>query len=239
MALPYPTPGSEETGSKRPATFWIVAGVAALLAVGAAAFFFLGGPDKPKRKTATTVNIMPVLPPPPPPPTPPPTPPPAPPDPVEPPPDAPEFVEEVAPDSPPEPEVAPDAPEPMGSNIQGDGPPDGFGLVGKGGGGMIGGRGAGGGGGTRFGWYAGRVQNAVTSALRSHRATRSSSLSIKARIWVDGSGRVTRASLEGSSGDREVDQALQQEVLSGLQLPDPPPEGMPMPIVMRINATRP
>jgi protein TonB len=233
MALPYPTPGSEETGSKRPATFWIVAGVAALLAVGAAAFFFLGGPDKPKRKTATTVNIMPV------PPTPPPTPPPAPPDPVEPPPDAPEFVEEVAPDSPPEPEVAPDAPEPMGSNIQGDGPPDGFGLVGKGGGGMIGGRGAGGGGGTRFGWYAGRVQNAVTSALRSHRATRSSSLSIKARIWVDGSGRVTRASLEGSSGDREVDQALQQEVLSGLQLPDPPPEGMPMPIVMRINATRP
>lgn len=237
MALPHPTSGSEETGSKRPATVWIVAGVAALLALGAAAFFFLGGSDKPKKKTATTVNVMPVLPPPPPP-TPPPTPPPAPPDPVEPPPDAPEFVEETAPESLPEPE--PEAPAPMGSNIQGDGPPDGFGLVGKGGGGMIGGRGTGGGGNaSRFGWYAGRVQNAVTAALRSHHATRSSTLSIKARIWVDGSGRVTRASLEGSSGDREVDQALQQEILSGLQLPDPPPEGMPMPIVMRINAARP
>jgi TonB family protein len=84
-----------------------------------------------------------------------------------------------------------------------------------------------------------RRQNAVTSALRTHRATRSSTLSIKARIWVDGSGRVTRASLEGSSGDREVDEALRQEILAGLQLPDPPPEGMPMPIVMRINAARP
>jgi TonB family protein len=237
MALPHPTSGSEETGSKRPATVWIVAGVAALVAVGAGAFFLLGGESKPKKKTSTIVNVMPVLPPPPPP-TPPPTPPPAPPDPVEPPPDAPEFVEETAPESPPEPE--PEAPAPMGSNIQGDGPPDGFGLVGKGGGGMIGGRGTGGGGNaSRFGWYAGRVQNAVTAALRSHRATRSSTLSIKARIWVDGSGRVTRASLEGSSGDREVDQALQQEILSGLQLPDPPPEGMPMPIVMRINAARP
>ncbi len=237
MALLTPTPGSEEAGGKGSAKIWIVSGAAVLLAIGAAAFFFFGGPEKPKKKAATVVSIMPVLPPPPPPPTPPPTPPPAPPDPAEPPPDAPEFVEETAPESPPEPEPA--APEAMGSNIQGDGPPDGFGLVGKGGGGMIGGRGGGGGGGTRFGWYAGRVQNAVTSALRTHRATRASSLSIKARIWVDGSGRVTRATLEGSSGDREMDQAIQQDILTGLRLPDPPPEGMPMPIVMRISAARP
>jgi len=233
-----PSSGSHEHGSKKPPLVWIAVGAAALVAVGAGAFFLLGGESKPKKKTSTIVNVMPVLPPPPPPPTPPPTPPPAPPDPVEPPPDAPEFVEETTPDSPPEPE--PEAPAPMGSNIQGDGPPDGFGLVGKGGGGMIGGRGTGGGGNaSRFGWYAGRVQNTVSTAVRSHRATRSSTLSIKARIWVDASGRVTRASLEGSSGDPEVDQALQREILNGLQLPDPPPEGMPMPIVMRINAARP
>ena len=234
-----PSSGSNETGSKKPPLVWIGVGAVVLVAVGAGAFFWLGGESKPKKKTSSIVNVMPVLPPPPPPPTPPPTPPPAPPDPVEPPPDAPEFVEEAAPDSPPEPETPPDAPEAMGSNIQGDGPPDGFGLVGKGGGGMIGGRGQGGGGGTRFGWYAGRVQNAVIGALRSHRSTRASQLNLKARIWVDASGRVTRASLEGSSGDRELDQALQQEILTGLQLPDPPPEGMPMPIVMRINAARP
>jgi len=128
----------------------------------------------------------------------------------------------------------------MGSNIQGDGPPDGFGLTGRGGGGLIGGSGKkGGGGGTRFGWYAGRVQSAVTSALRTHRATRSARLNVKARIWVDPTGRVTRASLEGSTGDPATDQALQQEILTGIRLADPPPEGMPMPIVMRINASRP
>lgn len=238
MVQQFPTPGSEETGAKGSAKTWIIAGAVALVALGAGAVFLFGSSDEPKKKKATTVSIMPVLPPPPPPPTPPPTPPPAPPEPVEPPPDAPEFVEETTPEAPPEPEA--EAPEAMGSNIQGDGPPDGFGLVGKGGGGMIGGgRGAGGGGGTRFGWYAGRVQNAVTSALRTHRATRASSLSIKARIWVDGSGRVTRASLEGSSGDREIDQTIQRDILTGLQLPDPPPEGMPMPILMRINAARP
>jgi protein TonB len=183
------------------------------------------------------VNIVPVLPPPPPPPKPQPTPPP-PENPAEPPPDAPEFVEEKAPDAAPEPE--PDAPEPMGSNIQGDGAPDGFGLVGKGGGGMIGGRGTGAGGsGSRFGWYAGRVQNSVSAAVRNHKLTRSARMTVKARIWVDGSGRITRASLDGSSGNPDIDRALQNEILTGVRLPEAPPADMPMPIVMRINASRP
>lgn len=219
----------------------MVLGAVVLVALAAAAFLFLGGKGESKGKPAPKVSIVPVLPPPPPPPppTPPPTPPPAPPEPVEPPPDAPEFVEEKAPEAAPEPE-APDEPAPMGSNIQGDGPPDGFGLTGRGGGGLIGGRGKkDGGGGTRFGWYAGRVQGAVTSALRTHRATRSARLTVKARIWVDPTGRVTRASIEGSTGDPEIDQALPQEILTGIRLSDPPPEGMPMPIVMRINASRP
>jgi TonB family protein len=74
--------------------------------------------------------------------------------------------------------------------------------------------------------------------LRSHKLTRSARLTVKARIWVDPTGRVTRATLEGSSGDPAVDQALREEILTGIRLPDPPPEGMPMPIVMRINASR-
>lgn len=211
---------------------------AVCLVAAVAAFWLLGGKGNTKPKPTRITSVIPVLPPPPPP-TPPPTPPPAPPDPVEPPPDAPEFVEETAPDTPPEPESAPDEPAPMGSNIQGDGPPDGFGLVGRGGGGMIGGRGKSGGAGSKFGWYAGKVQSEVVSALRTHRATRSARLALKARIWIDPTGRVTRATLEGSSGDRAIDQALQQEILSGLSLREPPPEGMPMPIVMRINASRP
>jgi len=64
-------------------------------------------------------------------------------------------------------------------------------------------------------------------------------MTITARIWVDSSGRVSRAVIEGSSGDRETDRALEQEILNRISLGDAPPEGMPMPIVMRINAKRP
>ena len=106
---------------------------------------------------------------------------------------------------------------------------------------MIGGKGIGGsgGGGTKFGWYAGKVQSSVASALRNHRRTRSAKLSIKVRIWADSSGRVTRASLEGTSGDPATDSAITNEILTGLQLPEAPPQDMPMPIVMRISAKRP
>ena len=235
MAATNPRPGPHGPGQKRlPVPWWVIAAAAVLL-LGGAVFLLAGGSGSSKKKAPSVVSVMPVLPPPPPPP-PQPTPPP--PEPAEPPPDAPEFVEEQAPESPPEEAPAPDEPAPMGSNIQGDGGPDAFGLVGKGGGGMIGGRGKGGGG-SQFGWYAGRVQNAVTSALRNHRSTRTAQLAVKARIWVDTGGRVTRAVLEGSSGDRAVDGAIQQEILAGLQLPEPPPEGMPMPIVMRITASKP
>lgn len=203
-------------------------------------FFFFKGEDKPKKKSSSSVTMITLPPPPPPPPaTPPPTPPPQ-----EQPPEQPqevqqEFVEETQPDSAPEPEAPEEAPA-LGSNIQGEGN-DGFGLRGKGGTGLIGGSGSGktGGGGTKFGWYAGQVQSRVAEALRQHRKVRTSRLNLTVRIWADPSGRITRASLAQSTGDPELDRAIDKEVLTGLQLQGPPPEGMPMPIVMRITATRP
>ena len=107
---------------------------------------------------------------------------------------------------------------------------------------MIGGTGIGNGAGSgrsKYGWYAGQVQTVVTQALQRHKKTRAAALSLKVRIWVDTSGRVTRVALSGSSGDPAVDRALQNEILNGLQLQQAPPEGMPMPIVMRIAAKRP
>jgi TonB family protein len=126
----------------------------------------------------------------------------------------------------------------MGTNIEGTGP-DAFGLAKGGGGGLIGGKGSGGKKGSKYGAYAAQVQTRIVQALRSHKKTRASSLNITARIWLDASGRVTRATLAGSSGDAATDAALRNEILTGLQLQAPPPAGMPMPIVMRLKATRP
>lgn len=214
----------------------------ALIGVGAGAYFmFFAKAEKPKKKAPTTTMVMPILPPPPPPPTPPPTPPPPQPEQQKIEDKREDFVEETKPEeAAPEPQAAPEEAAPMGSNIQGEGS-DAFGLRGKGGGGMIGGLGSGkgGGGGSEYGFYAGQVQSVVADALRAHKKTRSASLKLQARIWVDSTGRITKATLSGSSGDPTIDNAIRDEILAGLQLRSPPPEGMPMPIVMRFTAARP
>jgi len=90
-----------------------------------------------------------------------------------------------------------------------------------------------------FGGYAAQVQATIGEALRRNPHTREASFRIEVRIWPDLTGRVTRATLAGTTGDRTVDTAIKTEVLAGLQLDAPPPAGMPLPIVMRLTARRP
>ena len=93
---------------------------------------------------------------------------------------------------------------------------------------------------TKWGWYAAQVQTSITDALRKNPRTRKANVRIDMRIWADpATGRVTRATLGSSTGDSALDAAIRDQVLTGLQLQQPPPEGMPMPIVMRVTARRP
>jgi outer membrane biosynthesis protein TonB len=127
----------------------------------------------------------------------------------------------------------PNSPAPPGPAATG--PASDFGLAGGGGGGGIGG----GGGGSKYGWYAGKVQEAIAEALRRNAKTHDASLHVKVRIWSDNTGRITRAVLSGTSGDPSLDEAIRDEVLTGLVLPEAPPSDMPMPIVLRLNEQRP
>jgi len=89
-----------------------------------------------------------------------------------------------------------------------------------------------------FGWYAAKVQKSIQDALGRNSVTSKARFEKKVRVWTDLSGRITRAKLEGSTGDKALDQAI-NEALTGLQLQEAPPAGMPMPIVMRLSALRP
>jgi periplasmic protein TonB len=128
-------------------------------------------------------------------------------------------------------------PGPLGVDAKGGGQSDAFGLVGRqGGNGLLNG---GGGGGSRFGWYAAEVQSRIEEALRQNNRTRTASIAgIRIRIWADTTARVTRAQLVGTTGDSTLDKAITNEVLTGLQLKEPPPSDMPMPIVLRVTAHR-
>jgi periplasmic protein TonB len=130
-------------------------------------------------------------------------------------------------------------PGPLGVNAKGEGQADAFGLVGRpGGNGLL--NGGGGGGGTRFGWYAAQVQSRIEDALHQNTKTRTASISgVPIRIWVDNTARITRAKIVGSTGDPSLDSAITNEILSGLQLKEPPPSDMPMPIMIRVAAHRP
>ena len=137
----------------------------------------------------------------------------------------------------PEPKDEPPS-APPATGIVGNGPADGFGL-GKSGGNWLGkGSGNGNRANSKWGWYAGQVQTKIQDSLRSNRRTRNANLRNEVRLWLDDTGRSTRAQLVSSTGDPALDAAL-KESLIGLQLSEPPPPGMPMPIVIRVTARRP
>lgn len=144
------------------------------------------------------------------------------------------LEEEAPPDDAPADDPAPD----LGTGLVGDGP-NGFGLTaggGKGNGrGTIGGKG----GGSKYGWYAAKVQNTISSALRNNSTTRSATFTLNVKIWADHSGRVTRAQLIDSTGRSDIDEIIRNQILVGIQLTDAPPDDMPMPINLRITARKP
>jgi outer membrane biosynthesis protein TonB len=134
-----------------------------------------------------------------------------------------------------QPKEAPPANEPLSTGIKGDGA-DSFGLGNKPGDGRVG---SGGGKGTKWAWYASQVQSRVQEALQRNRRTRSASVNVNVRVWPDASGRINRAQLANSTGDPLLDVAIRDEVLTGLQLDQPPPADMPAPITLRVSARRP
>ena len=140
-----------------------------------------------------------------------------------------------------EPAPADDPPADPGTNIQGNGPADGFGLSankGSGGGTGLGLGGRGGKASSRWGWYAAKVQSGIGEALRRNTKTREAVLNHKVRVWPDRQGRITRARLESSTGDASMDAAI-TAVLTGVQLAEAPPADMPAPILLRLSARRP
>jgi outer membrane biosynthesis protein TonB len=206
--------------------------IAGILLLGLAVYFMpKPGPSGPVRKAEKIVSVQ--LPPPPPPKLPPPPPKlPPPPEKIE----KPVAVEEKQKAAPKKADNPPSTA--LATGIKGDGP--GMGLAssgnGLGGGGGIGGNGGGGGGG-KWDGYAGQVQSRISEALRLHPKTKSASISrLEVRIWPDPTGHITRAELAGSTGNAEIDQAI-QKVLSDLRL-EAPPAGMKS-IALRLSARRP
>lgn len=166
------------------------------------------------------------------------------------------LVEVKSTDIPP-----PDSPKPSGEPAAGPlalateatGEGDVFNLVGNPGGrsvlapGKIGEGGAGGGEGigeregeanaNRYGWYFGRIASEIQGAFQRMKKTSTAQARVEIKIWVDPSGRVSRVQLLHSTGDEELDRAI--ESVAGLKLRESLPPDLPNPAVYRFTARRP
>ncbi len=205
--------------------FGFLIGIGALVAIGAV--FVLAhrsdGSRGPMRRPPEIVMVHPLLP------TPLPTPPPEPPKEI-----VQKMIEQTPMDKPEDkPEAPKDSAPAVTTNVVGNGS-DAFGLSPGSGGGRSGG---GSGPHSRFGWYAGQVQRAVQDALNRNSITARAEFADRIKVWADTTGHVTRIKLERSTGSETIDQAIVQ-ALDGLQLQEPPPGDMPMPILMRVVARR-
>lgn len=241
--------GFDSGGRRVKAVLTAVFVVAVGLALMAALWFYVKRDTSPAPRQVREVTILKIVP------LPPPPPPPPPPEPQkqqeieqpkvtqqemkeEKPEDVPQKPKEEPKDSPKSAKDDGPPPNPLMGVSNNLGPPDNFGGV-QGIGGLGTGWGnGGGGGGSRFGWYASMVQSEIESALHRNEKTRRAVVQNKIRLWADGAGHISRVQLTASTGDSELDAAI-RDVLGGLQLREPPPKDMPMPITTRVIMRRP
>lgn len=135
----------------------------------------------------------------------------------------------------PEPEPMPDMPdipdmppqESLGLDAEGVAGSDGFGLAAR-----RGGRGIGEG--DMNAWYAGQIDNRIKDLLARADAARRGDYDRTVLLWIGIDGRLENYRFLDSSGNGEVDTALDQVIARLGRLPAPP-VGMPQPIRYRIE----
>lgn len=159
-----------------------------------------------------------IRPPPPPPDTPPPPPPPP--------------EEEVdVPENEPDPVAENEAPpmEQLGLDADGSAGGDLFGLAAR-----KGGRDLLGSSGSAFAWYAGLVKGEILDRLQDVKAARSGAYSVVIKVWVKSDGSVENIRLAQSTGSRERDAAVENELARITRISQGPPADMPQPMSLKL-----
>jgi protein TonB len=132
----------------------------------------------------------------------------------------------------PEPEPTDEAPpgDQLGLDAEGVAGGDAFGLAARKGGSDI----IGGGGGAAFAFYTGMLKDGILDALSDDERVRKGNYKLTVRIWVAPDGRVERIVLVDSTGNAELDAAVEQALGRMNRVREAPPIEMPQPVTLRI-----
>jgi protein TonB len=159
-------------------------------------------------------------------------PPPPPPPPDEPPPPPPEKTEEPLPKDQPEPEPdnTPPPAEPMGLDAQGTAGDDAFGLAARhGGSDLIGGTGN-----AMFAWYTNKLKDAVLDKLSADPRLRGKKYSLSVQYWIEPDGRIKQIKLVTSTGNRDLDEGIENDLKTLQGLGESRPLELPQPVTLKI-----
>jgi periplasmic protein TonB len=201
---------------------WMVGTVAMLVTLGGGAYMVSGllkSKVAPSKQVVQEVRL--IRPPPPPPDQPPPPPPP----------EEQVDVHEPVPQEEPTPSEEPPPGNGLNLDAEGSGAGDGFNLGSK-----PGGRDLLASGGSALSWYGGLIKGAILDRLSNEKKVRSGTYTIVVRVWVGPDGKIEKATLAGSSGDRERDRVIEAALSEPARLSQAPPANMPQPIVLRIDS---
>lgn len=124
----------------------------------------------------------------------------------------------------------------LGLDAEGTAGGDGFGLAARKGGRDIITLGEGGGGRSGYQFYAGRLQRHLERELARDDRLRSTDYRAVVHVWLARDGRVDRVELAGPSGNPEADRRLTAALAALPAIGEPPPEGMPQPVRIRITS---
>src|SRR5262245_59329803 len=174
--------------------------------------------EKPQQAKRQTIQEVKLVRPPPPPPEPPPPPPPE------------EKIEEPLPRETPE-EAQPDEASPaeqLGLDAEGVAGGDGFGLAARKGGRELGL------GGAAFAWYTTMLKDSILDVLSGDEHVGKGSYQVTVRVWLTNAGDVERIKLASTSGNRELDAAIERALGKMGRVREAPPLEMPQPVTLRI-----
>lgn len=194
----------------------VILGVVGLGLVSATILKVFSGKPAPQKMVVQEVKIIRTPPPPPRPEEPPPPP---------------EDVDVPEPEPQPEtPQSNDPPPGDLGLDAEGTAGSDGFGLAAR-----PGGRDLVGSGGSQLTWYAGLLQSAILAELNTEKLVRSRSYNVPIRFWVRDDGSIEKSELATSTGDKEVDRAIERAIARVERIPYALPANTPRPITIRVS----
>lgn len=125
----------------------------------------------------------------------------------------------------------------LGLDSEGGSGSDGFGLVGKKGGRPL----IGGGRGyesllRKYAWYTRIIEEEISKRLARNGGLPSGRLETLVNIVLDEEGSIVNYRIYGSSGDQQMDDAVMLALEQTRMISEPPPEGMPRAVRIKITA---